>query len=282
MVLDGRGSASLSHIGTAAAISTLRTAIRGWEGELAALLDTPNRELAAIGWQGMAQLLYHVAATEQLKLAAWYETQADNFEFTLTLAVVGRANIGWMSVGDSPLVVLRNGIMGLATTLDEVTFANQTMFVTARPPGRLGLRGGVFPSRGVEALLAMSDGTASRLLHLKQQVPADSTAEIARGLAPGVWTDSLLRDMLKDPGWDCVTRDDRSLAILALRAGMETRTELSGTGYYDNLSVSGPSVQQVVSIKQDRACRVKKTAGTIIGALIASWLVWQVSASVHH
>lgn len=220
IVMDGRGSARLSHLGAAAALCALRSAIRRWEGELAALLDTPNHQLTAIGWQGLAQLFYHVAASEQLKLAAWHETQADDFEFTLTIAIVGRASTGWLSVGDSPLVVLRHGIMGLATSLEDASFANQTTFVTARPRSYLGLRGGVLPTAGVDALLAMSDGTASRLLHLKQQVPAGAVAEIAKGLATDAWTEAMLRGMLKEPVWDNVTRDDRSIAMLALRAGI--------------------------------------------------------------
>lgn len=220
IVLDGRGSASLSHLGAAAALCALRTAIRKWEEELSALLDAPNRDLAAIGWQGLAQVLYHVAATEQLKLAAWFENQADNFEFTLTIAVVGRASIGWLNVGDSPLVVSRYGVIGLATPLEEASFANQTTFVVARPQGRLGLRGGLIPTAGVDAMLAMSDGTATRLLNLSQQIPAPAVTELARGLASGVWTEGLLQDMLREPAWDGVTRDDRSLALLALRTSM--------------------------------------------------------------
>ena len=261
IVLDGRGSARLSHLGAAAALFALRTAIRNWEEELSALLDAPNRDLAAIGWQGLAQMLYHVAATEQLKLAAWHETQPEKFEFTLTIAVVGRTGIGWLSVGDSPLVVSRHGVMGLATPLEEASFANQTTFVVARPQGRLGLRGGVIPSAGVDAVLAMSDGTATRLLHLSQQVPAPVVAELAKGLASGGWTESLLQDMLKEPAWDGVTRDDRSIALLALRSGTVAMPADSVEESLTEWTTSDDAMETVLPTSSERPLHSRKIPG---------------------
>jgi len=268
MILDGRGSARLSHLGAAAALCALRAAIRRWEGELAALLDTPNHHLAAIGWQGLAQLLYYVAASEQLKLGAWHETQTENFEFTLTLAIVGRASIGWLSVGDSPLVVSRHGIMGLAAPLEEASFANQTTFVAASPQVRLGLRGGVLPSAGVDAVLAMSDGTASRLLHLKQQIPADAVADIAKGLASDAWTEAWLREMLKEPGWDSVTRDDRSIALLALHSGTSMVAERPGSEHVIQATIADRQPPPESRIIKSRLFKAAIAACLLIGALM--------------
>lgn len=228
MILDGRGSASLSHLGAAAAREALRTALRKWEPQLKTLLDEPGHELAAVGWQGFAQMLYHVAGLEQTKLAAWYDTGCDHFEFTLTLAVVGCERIGWLAVGDSPLVISRHGIAGLATPLDETGFANQTTFVVARPQGRLGLLGGVIPSVGVTALLAMSDGAATRLLELKQQTPAPAISELIACAASNRLHEAVLRRMLKDDAWDRITRDDRSIALLSLRTASSAISEDSG------------------------------------------------------
>lgn len=216
IVLDGRGSASHSHLGAHAAITQLRATIRRWEPELKLLLDQSNHELASVGWKGFAQMLYHIAASEQLKLAGWYERPAADFEFTLTIAIVGKSRIGWMSVGDSPLAVSRHGVVGLVTAMEEVAFANQTTFVSATPKGPLGLRGGVIPAGGVTGLLAMSDGAASRLLQLKQQIPALAVGELMEGIASSKLRPSVIKDMLKDPAWDHVTRDDRSIAMLAM------------------------------------------------------------------
>jgi len=216
IVLDGRGSASHSHLGAHAAITQLRSTIRRWEPELKVLLDRSNDELANIGWQGCSQMLYQIAGAEQLKLAGWYERPAADFEFTLTIAIVGKARIGWMSVGDSPLTVSRHGVVGLITAMDEVAFANQTTFVSTSPKRHLGLRGGVIPAEGVTGLLAMSDGTASRLLHIKQQTPAVAVREIIEGIASGQLRPSEIKVMLKDLAWDHITRDDRSIAMLAM------------------------------------------------------------------
>ncbi|MEI7775747.1 MAG: protein phosphatase 2C domain-containing protein [Verrucomicrobiota bacterium] len=217
MALDGRGSARLSQLGAMAALAAVRQAIEKWELELSTLLDQSPPELAAVGWRGLAQMLYHVAASEQTKLAGWYEAKAGEFEFTLTIGVVGTTSIGWLTVGDSPLVILKNGILGLTAPLEDAAFANQTTFVSASPSGDIGLRGGLIPTKGVEALIAMTDGTASRLIHLQDQVPAIAVAEIAKGLASGEWPEDQLESMLKDPSWDRVTRDDRSIALLALQ-----------------------------------------------------------------
>ena len=280
IVMDGRGSARLSHLGAAAALCALRTAIRRWEADLAALLDAPHSELAAIGWQGIAQLLYHVAASEQLKLAAWHETQADNFEFTLTIAIVGKASIGWLAVGDSPLVVSRHGIMGLAPSMDEVSFANQTTFVAASPQGRLGLRGSVLPSEGVDAVIAMSDGTATKLVHIKQQIPADAVAKIADGLVSGAWTETLLRDMLKEPGWNSVTRDDRSIALLALRSGAAPKPEFTVNEHLAQATT--PNRKSKVALPIKGVSRSKKIVAVValLGSLMAIWLAMYPPGSI--
>lgn len=227
MVLDGRGSARLSHVGTAAAHSALRDSIRKWEPELKRILDSPGHDQARVGWQGFAQMLYHVAAREQTKLAGWYETRADEFEFTLTLGIIGMERIGWLAVGDSPLVVSRHGVLGLAMPLETVGFANQTSFVEACPKGRLGLTGGLIPTSGVSALLAMSDGSAARLLHLRQQTPAPAVKELMDLLSFLEPQEDRFRAMLADPSWDRVTRDDRCIALLVLRPEVRKERRIS-------------------------------------------------------
>lgn len=227
-VLDGRGSASHSHVGAHAALHAIRTTIRKSEPQLKALLDVPGDQLAAVGWRGFSQMIYHNAASEQLKLARWYEAHPDQFEFTLTLAIIGTERIGWLSVGDSPLVVTRRGIDGLATPLAAVEFANQTTFVNSSPNGgRLGMTGGLIASSGVSALLAMSDGSASRLVHLAGQTPAAAVSELSTRLARKELNEKELKQILADPSWDRVTRDDRSIAIIALRTHAQAEAPTS-------------------------------------------------------
>lgn len=217
VILDGRGSARLSHLGAAAALARLKTMIRKWELELASVLDEPGDALATVGWRGLSQMFYHAAAAEQPQLAVWQEAKPSDFEFTLTLAVMGRVRMGWLAVGDSPLVVSRNGVSGLVTPLENAAFANQTTFVTARPGSVLGLSGGLVNADDIDAVLAMTDGTASRMVDLRNQVPAPAVAQVAGSLATGRWQARHVKELLAAPEWAGITRDDRSLAILARR-----------------------------------------------------------------
>ena len=217
VVLDGRGSASLSQLGAAAALVRLKQTIRTWEPQFASVLDAPGVRLAGVGWQSLSLMLYHTAASEQNALAAWYSSSPAEFEFTLTVAVVGKHHIGWLAIGDSPLVICRHGIAGLVTQPESVEFANQTTFVCASPRGSLGMKGGLIPVAGVESLVAMTDGSASRLVDLQRHLPAPAVGQIARNLGSGEWRTKEVRDMLTAVEWDRVTRDDRSVAILTIK-----------------------------------------------------------------
>jgi hypothetical protein len=217
VIMDGRGSASLSQLGAAAALTRLKETIRTCEPQFATVLDAPAVGLAGVGWHSLSLMLYHTAASEQNALAAWYGKSAAEFEFTLTVAVLGKHHIGWFAIGDSPLVVCRHGIAGLVTQPDRVEFANQTTFVCANPCGSLGMKGGLIPVAGVETLMAMTDGSASRLVDLQRHLPAPATQQVARNLGSGEWRTKEVRDMLTAVEWDRVTRDDRSIAILTIK-----------------------------------------------------------------
>lgn len=215
IIMDGRGSAKLSQLGAAAALVRLKHVIRTGDSQFARVLDVPGVGLAGVGWQSLSLMLYHTAASEQNALAAWFGGSPAEFEFTLTVAVVGKHHIGWLAIGDSPLVICRHGIAGLVTPPESVEFANQTTFVCANPRGALGMKGGLIPVEGVESLVAMTDGSASRLIDLRRHLPAPAVDQVAHHLGSGEWQTKEVRAMLAAAEWDRVTRDDRSIAILA-------------------------------------------------------------------
>jgi hypothetical protein len=217
IVLDGRGSAKRSHDGAEAAITALRRCLLELEPLLAECLDRDEPALARVSWMSIAQQLYCCAAREQRRLSNETGMQAVEFEFTLSLTVSGTSTSGWMSVGDSPVVVQSNGVLGLPHALAGGEFANQTHFVQARPGTRLHLYAGVLPSSGLEAVLVMSDGTASKFIDLQKQVPAQSNSQLADLLATGDLQTGNLTGMLRADHWRDVTRDDRSVAILVCR-----------------------------------------------------------------
>ena len=214
-VLDGRGSAPLSHLGARAAAQALRTLIRRSERELVSILDTDHYELAALAWHGFTRRLYHTAALAQLKLAAQYNRCASDFEFTLSVAVVGCQHAGWLAIGDSPLVACHNGVSGLMAVPETPEFANQTRFVVTAPDLAAALCCGIMSAASLHAICAMTDGSASRLLHLAEHMPADAVRQIMERVAAGCWKSADLRRALRAVSWDHVTADDRCLAVLA-------------------------------------------------------------------
>ena len=213
-VLDGRGSAPSSHVGVRCASRVLRSLIQCAEPELATMLDSGSDSLAELGWRGLAHRLYHAAAVTQATLAQRHKRPAHDFEFTLSIAIVGTLRCGWLIVGDSPLAFIRRGIAGLAVEPETREFANATTFVTTGPESDPVAQCGIIPSSGLDAICAMSDGTASRLVHTAGNVPATAMRQISGRIASGQWTAADLRKALSDPSWDHLTADDRSLAVI--------------------------------------------------------------------
>jgi hypothetical protein len=219
-VLDGRGSSALSHEGAEAALQALRREIDCLGDRLRAVLDEdPDEGLAALAWQGLSQWLYTVAARVQRELADASGRKPADYEFTLTLAVAGTRRAGWMGVGDSPLVASRHGILFLPRRIESVEFANQTRFVQAAPGRSPGLSGGLIPAAGLDLLAAMSDGAAARLVDLRGQVAAEAVRALGSLLARGELDEPLITAMLEEAAWNDVTRDDRSVAMLARGEG---------------------------------------------------------------
>lgn len=210
-LLDGRGSAALSHIGARQAARVLRKVICQAEPELRIMLDFPA-PLAR--WRGFARFLHRTAASAQSALAAHHHRAPEDFEFTLSVAIAGRVHAAWMIVGDSPLIACRHGVTGLIAVPEVTEYANETTFLSTDLP-TAAWQCGWFRSEGLEALVAMSDGAASRMLQIHGQVPSPAVHQIRLRVGTGVWMSAELRQALLDPAWDRVTGDDRSLAVLA-------------------------------------------------------------------
>ena len=180
------------------------------------LLDLPDPP--ADGWRNFAGRLIDLAATVQSVLAFLCGRPARDYEFTLSVAVLGRLRAGWISVGDSPLALCRHGITGVLAIPESREFANQTAFVSPHHgEGAIPFQCGLIPGDGLTGLAAMSDGTASRLLHLPGHVPAAALQAIVHGVGEDGWTRPHLRGLLLDPAWDEATGDDRSLAVLGAK-----------------------------------------------------------------
>ena len=209
-VLDGRGSAALSHIGARQATRTLQKFIEQAEPELHQMLDYP---MSATGLQGFFHNLYRAAVRVQWMLSIRFCRPVEDFEFTLSVTILGRHHVAWLVVGDSPLLASYHGITGLLAAPEITEYANETTFVSARLPPAV-WRCGRLSADGLESILAMSDGAAARLLELPGHTPSSAVHQILERVVTRQWSSSDLRHALQDATWDLVTGDDRSLAML--------------------------------------------------------------------
>ncbi|TFH88284.1 protein phosphatase 2C domain-containing protein [Billgrantia azerbaijanica] len=228
VVADGAGSAPASDRGARAVTRALRRLLDTLEGQVAALLDAPvapddgtDRQLALLLVKHARGVLDDVAEAQRREVR--------DLRCTLLVALVGRARLLWLKVGDGAIVVERAvpvtteaedepALAPELTTLGESgrgEFANQTTFVDAHlAPEQV--QSGSLAMAGITGLALMSDGAAEKLV-------AHDGSRVAGQLSH--WLDDLRqgrlrqRDLVRRFYSDAFCRgtsgDDRSLALLA-------------------------------------------------------------------
>lgn len=217
LVCDGRGSAPLSQLGTQAAIRAYREWLYLSEVFLRSNLDDSQMEPpdASRLWHSVASSLYAALAQVQVRLVEQRGGRPRDYEFTAVAFIVGRTYAGWMTVGDSLLVVEQAGQLKALGREGAGEFANQTRFVRPVASGEEPLQCGILPVSELGLAAAFSDGTASRFFDLKRGLPAGAVAQLGNMLSSGTLSSEDLHEMLTDRDWDQATGDDRSLALLA-------------------------------------------------------------------
>lgn len=170
IVADGAGSSAVSEIGSQAVITGLARLLYTLERQTADLLDQaqPNDTTA----RSFALLLVKHAKGILDDLAAQHRRPQKDFRCTLLLAVVGKAHVLWLKVGDGALVQEQlipqtNGTpQSQLTSIGSVgkgEFANLTTFIDNHLQPQ-DVQSGLLNASGVCGLAAMSDGAAEKLV----------------------------------------------------------------------------------------------------------------------
>ncbi|MGM0784734.1 MAG: protein phosphatase 2C domain-containing protein [Pseudomonadota bacterium] len=228
-VADGAGSAIASEYGAQAVTGALRRLLVTLEGQVAPLLDTahPPDDDAC---RDLALLLVRHAQGVLADAAQVQRREVRDLRCTLLLAVVGRARLLWLKVGDGAIVVERAvpdpqaessdepAFMPLLSLLGESgrgEFANQTTFVDERLTSEQ-VQSGCLGMDGVTGIALMSDGAAEKLV-------AHDGSRVAGQLSH--WLDDLRggrlreRDLIRRFYSEAFCRgtagDDRSIALAA-------------------------------------------------------------------
>ena len=216
---DGKGSARLSDVGARAALETFSSLVGHRTRKLAELLSNGHRATATRKerWRLFVQTVLVPRLQQSLvAAAARHQLPADQFEFTVSAAVVGPRHIGWLQVGDSGLVIVRGREAKLLCAPCIGRYANETCFVSA-DRASFTVQQGIAPIDRVNAILAFTDGVVPRFFYLPSHRPGPVFAEMADLFARGAWGHDQLRQLMQASLWSGAGGDDRSLAVLYRR-----------------------------------------------------------------
>jgi len=215
-VLDGKGSAERSDVGSLSGTHAVGRTLDSQQEKIQKALESVGALEAENAWVQCALTFYRNALASQIRHARNDKNHPKEYEFTMSVIVVGEKWTGWLTVGDSPLVAVSQGVAGLLSCPEITRYANETHFVSISDLKATAMQTGVLPTEGLHAVFAMSDGTASRFIQLTQHIPGKVIHQLIPILRQPNIPEGTLEDLLKKDFWESVTGDDRSLAILLL------------------------------------------------------------------
>lgn len=216
MVCDGRGSSAHSQHGSKSATIVVERMLWSAEPLLARCLDHlgPKDPFAIAGWRDLSLLLLRSLQQAQEGLAREHGVRATEYEFTLSLGVVGRRGLGVLQIGDSCLVLNRDGQTTLAASPQVGSFAGETNFVSPAETdfGMAELQ--LLPAEQISGIVGFSDGVSGKWIHHQTLGVAHGVTQILERLATGEWDESRLDAYLNLAFWRLGGDDDRSIAYL--------------------------------------------------------------------
>lgn len=216
IVCDGRGSASLSHLGARAAVKAFRSQCAVMEKRLAGLLDT--RRCDARDWLRFCQLMVRTVCQQKIELAEEHNCSESEFDFTIAFAILGERRIGFFQVGDGALTVQRGSESSVVFMPDKGEFDNQTTFLHPGDENKRKLHAVLQSAEGVTGVAATSDGPEFLMFELQTMTPGPIFRQMFDDLGAGRFTRQSALDYLTGSRWSRDPRgnDDRSLAIMGV------------------------------------------------------------------
>lgn len=220
MVCDGRGSAPYSHLGAEAATKALSTLLTTAHELIFQALDAPASKCnlsfrpERTAWNSLVHLIWRSLGQCQTALAATNGGTPEDYEFTLALGLIGKERAGFLQIGDSLLVMQKAGVCGLVfCPQNDPENPSATWFVGPGNPPRH-LLSSLRNSMDIDGLVALSDGTAARLIDSRLHFPSSEVANRLDLLRSQQISKKGLHRFLTTPDWQTATLDDRSIAMV--------------------------------------------------------------------
>lgn len=219
IVADGLGSRPLSQVGSDALVRLVPCFLAGSDDLSQALLDVePPAGAAAMeaARQTYARRIVRFAAAVLQDLGRRMGHAEQAFQCTLLMAVIGKASVFWLRVGDGAIVFAAPD--GRLSAAGEMTVADDPAAtkVVRTAAHRETLVCGLEPAAAVAGIAAFSDGAGERLIRSDGTEIAGYLGKLLGALRAGTLDRLQLLDFLRDRRvWAPTSRDDRSLALLA-------------------------------------------------------------------
>lgn len=222
IVTDGAGSSPMSDMGAQAVVMALSRLLSTLKQEVINLLDDEN-QTESQGHRFALTLVRHARGV-LIDLAQTQRRPMKDFRCTLLLAIVGKANLLWLKVGDGALVQEKMRSLSSGKVESELQtlgvvgkgdFANETIFIdeTLRPED---VQSGFLPAENVCGLAAMSDGAALALVSHDGTKVAPRLATWLNDLREGKLRKSVLTTSFYDPDFSRrAMGDDCSISLVA-------------------------------------------------------------------
>lgn len=220
IVCDGRGSASLSHLGATAAVARFGFTCRILEPLLSRCLDdeevgeTVRRAL----WKTIGAVLLDALMSSQTQLANEHKLPASEFEHTVSAVIFGTVQCGAIQLGDSCIAAVRGETAQLVFAPQTGEYASETHFVEVSSSTQEKACFDLLDTSELSAVFAFTDGVFDRWVQRDSLKLAGCVRQIATKLGSGEWTEKELCAYLEHPEiWSHID-DDRCVAYV-VRAG---------------------------------------------------------------
>jgi hypothetical protein len=220
VLADGAGSAAVSHFGASAVVAGVRRLCRTLEYDMATLLDSDDSPTGQ--GKSIANKIVTHAIGVLSDLADLQQRGIDDFRCTLLVWIGGNRRALWLKVGDGALVAEEDSVCRCIGPLGKGEFANQTCFIGPHLDESQ-WAWGELNSAQLFGMAAMSDGAAERLVSSDSSRVSVAMGKLLRGVAAEqIGRRDIFGLLAEADFWKGTSGDDKSLALVARRAHVET------------------------------------------------------------
>jgi hypothetical protein len=190
--------------------------LNAMEPILVNVLDMPqdaSKTGETITVETIAKVIYKYSIGLLQDIAKNSKREVKDFRTTLVLAAAGKENLFWYKVGDSEIVVEKDGKLSCIGKSIKGEYANQTVFVDANLKIQ-DVQYGLIDCNSVTGIALMSDGTAEKLISMDYTRIAERLSKFFDSLRNSKMPREELYKFLTDyETWIRTNHDDKTLLL---------------------------------------------------------------------